>query len=150
MKPLSGLISSLAILTLFSFSMTKSVFAEKTTEIYKWTDEEGRVHYAARPGDDSAEKMHLGSRIFHKQKKAEDNTEATDKQDEERAKLCQDSKDTVAKYKRAPFLYRYDEQRKQKVRLTEQESKEAFLQAEKDVSYWCKPPQQSAESEEEN
>jgi len=27
------------------------------------------------------------------------------------------------------------------VRLTESEAKESFLQAEKDISYWCNPPQ---------
>ena len=146
MKSLNGLISSLALLIVFGFGLTNSAFAEKSTEIYKWVDKDGRVHYAARPGSDAAEKMHLGSRIFHKRKTAE-KTEETTKQDEERAKLCQDSKDTMAKYKSAPFLYRYDDERKQKVRLTEKESKETFLQAEKDVSYWCNPPQKSAEAE---
>ena len=91
-------------------------------------------------------KCTLGAEFFIKRKQLK-KTEETTKQDEERAKLCQDSKDTMAKYKSAPFLYRYDDERKQKVRLTEKESKETFLQAEKDVSYWCNPPQKSAEAE---
>ena len=151
MKSLTGLISSFAILILivFSSSMTSSA-TEKTTEIYKWVDKDGRVHYAARPGDTSAKKMHLGSRIFHKREKKEniDKAEKDQKNSDERAKFCQDSKDTLTKYRKAPFLYRYDDKLKQKVRLTEKESKEAFLQAEKDVSYWCNPPPEPDETDE--
>ena len=131
---------SLIMILICTFS-SFALAVEKTTEIYKWVDKDGRVHYAARPGDDSAKKMHLGSRIFHDQKNKSEKAEVN-KKSEERAKLCQDSKDTLAKYKKAPFLYRYDDERKQKVRLTDEESKETFLQAEKDISYWCNPPQQ--------
>ena len=143
MKSFTRQISSLTLLAVFGAFSINAAIAEKTTEIYKWVDKDGRVHYAARPGDRSAKKMHLGSKIFHERE--QDNEKAEEnKQSEERAKLCQDSKDTLAKYKKAPFLYRYDNEKKQKVRLTEQESKDAFLQAEKDISYWCNPPQKSA------
>ncbi|MCP3850541.1 MAG: DUF4124 domain-containing protein [Gammaproteobacteria bacterium] len=140
MKSPIGQIISFSLIVTLSFIFTQPVFAEKTTEIYKWVDKDGKVNYAARPGDSSAKKMHMGSNIFHKQKK-QDQSDAKNKESDERAKLCQDSKDTLAKYKKAPFLYRYDEERKQKIRLTESEAKESFLQAEKDVSYWCNPPQ---------
>ena len=80
--------------------------------------------------------MHLGSRIFHKQSTADKDQE----KNQEQVKLCKDSRATLEKHKKAPFLYRYDEEKKQKVRLTETEAKEAFMQAEKDVSYWCNPP----------
>lgn len=149
MKSITNLIVNLSLITLFSCALSGVALAEKTTEIYKWVDKEGRVHYAARPGDSSAKKMHLGSRTFHKTDKENQQTDAEKKQNDERAKLCQDSKDTLAKYKKAPFLNRYDEERKQKVRLTESETKEAFLQAEKDISYWCNPPQKAEESKDE-
>ena len=142
MKSLTGQIVSLSLIIILSFIFANSVLAEKNTDIYKWVDKDGRVHYAARPGDDTAKKMHLGSNIFHDQKTKTKKSD-TAKADEERAKLCQDSKDTLEKYKKAPFLYRYDEKLKQKVRLTEKEGKETFLQAEKDISYWCNPPQKS-------
>jgi len=148
MKSLTGQIVSLSLIIILSTIIASSAFAEKNTEIYKWVDKEGRVHYAARPGDKSAEKMHLGSNIFHKQEKKAKATDST-KQDDERVKLCQDSKDTLAKYKKAPFLYRYDDERKQKVRLTEKEAKETFVQAEKDISYWCNPPRETTEEETE-
>ncbi len=140
MKPLiirsakSSIVLILSLLFLSQFAQ-----AEKSTEIYKWVDKEGRVHYAARPGDKNAQKMHLGSRIFHKQSAADKNLKNQEK-NQERVKLCKESRDTLEKYKKAPFLYRYDEEKKQKVRLTEAEAKEAFIQAEKDVSYWCTPP----------
>ncbi len=140
MKPLiirSAKLSIVLILSLLFLSQFAQ--AEKTTEIYKWVDKEGRVHYAARPGDKSAQKMHLGSRIFHKQSAA-DKEQQNQENNQERVKLCKDSRATLEKYKKAPFLYRYDEEKKQKVRLTEAEAKEAFMQAEKDVSYWCNPP----------
>lgn len=144
MKSLTEQIASLSLIIILSLIFANSALAEKSTDIYKWVDKDGRVHYAARPGDDKAKKMHLGSNIFHDQNKkgeiADDNKGG---EDAERAKLCQDSKETLAKYKKAPFLYRYDEDIKQKVRLTEKESKETLLQAEKDISYWCNPPQKS-------
>lgn len=143
MKSFTRKISILTLLAVFGVFSANTVFAEKQTEIYKWVDKDGRVHYAARPGDKSAKKMHLGSKIFHDEKK----DKAVDDESEERAKQCQASKATMAKYKKAPFLYRYDETTKQKVRLTEKESKDALLQAEKDISYWCNPPQQSAEAD---
>ena len=142
MKSLTGQIVSLSLIVSLSIIFTGIAFAEKNTEIYKWIDKDGRVHYAARPGDDSAKKMHLGSRIFHEQKKDSKKT-GSPKKDDEREKLCKDSRDTLEKYKKAPFLYRYDDELKQKVRLTDAENKETFLQAEKDVSYWCNPPQES-------
>ncbi|MCW8931573.1 MAG: DUF4124 domain-containing protein [Gammaproteobacteria bacterium] len=145
MKSLTSQMVSLSLIIVLSFIFANTALAEKNTEIYKWVDKDGRVHYAARPGDDSAKKMHLGSNIFHDQKKTdskEDNKKEKENE-EERAKLCQDSKDILKKYKEAPFLYRYDEERKQKVRLTKAESEETFLQAEKDISYWCNPPQSS-------
>lgn len=145
MKSLTRQIVSLALIMALSFIFTNSAIAEKNTEIYKWVDADDRVHYAARPGSDSAKKMHLGSNIFHDQKKSSQQA-GVDKKNEERAKLCQDSKDTREKYKKAPFLYRYDEKLKQKVRLTDEENKETFLQAEKDVSYWCNPPKEAAKT----
>ncbi|MCN4144584.1 MAG: DUF4124 domain-containing protein [Thiohalomonas sp.] len=149
MKSITNLIVNLSLITLFSCVLSGVALAKKTTEIYKWVDKEGRVHYAARPGDSSAKKMHLGSRIFHKTDEEKQQADAEKKQNDVRAKLCQDSKDTLAKYKKAPFLNRYDEERKQKVRLTESETKEAFLQAEKDIRYWCNPPQKAEESKDE-
>ncbi|MCU7799555.1 MAG: DUF4124 domain-containing protein [gamma proteobacterium symbiont of Lucinoma myriamae] len=148
MKSITNLIVNLSLITLFSCILSGVVLAEKTTEIYKWVDKDGRVHYAARPGDSSAKKMHLGSKTFRKTNKESQEVDAEKKQNEERAKLCQDSKDTLAKDKKAPFLNRYDEKRKLKVRLTESETQEAFLQAEKEISYWCNPPQKAEEEPE--
>lgn len=139
MKSLTEQIASLSLIIVLSFLFAHSAVAEKATDIYKWVDKDGRVHYAARPGDNTAKKLHLGSNIFHDQEKQKQITGAR-KQEEERAKLCKDSKETLEKYKKAPFLYRYDEETKQKVRLNEEEGKETFLQAEKDISYWCNPP----------
>lgn len=143
MKSIIGQIVCFSLIAALSFTFASTAFAEpkeKSTEIYKWVDKDGRVHYAARPGDDSAKKMHLGSNIFHDQKKKV-NEAGSKAQDSERLKICQDSKDALKKYKQAPFLYRYDEERQQKVRLSKKESEDTFLQAEKDVSYWCNPPQ---------
>lgn len=139
MKPLSIRSGKPVILLTILFFLSNLALAEKTTDIYKWIDKDGRVHYAARPGDKSAEKMNLSSQIFHKQSTA-DLQKQKQEQNSKRAKLCQDSRTALQKYKKAPFLYRYDEGKQQKVRLTEAESKEAFMQAEKDVSYWCNPP----------
>lgn len=147
MKFITTLLSSLSLVVLFSCALTGAVHAEKSTDIYKWTDKDGRIHYAARPGDSTAKKMHLGSRTFHKTNVPDQDADA--KKESERTKLCQDSKDTLTKYKKAPFLNRYDQVLKQKVRLTEAETKDAFLQAEKDISYWCNPPKETKDEPED-
>lgn len=126
------------------------VFAvEQNTDIYKWIDEDGRVNYTAQPGNDDAQKMRVSGQIFKskKNKKAEE-AKAKNKEDEERIKYCKEYKDALAKYKKAPFLSRYDEKRKQNVRLTEEESKKILLDTQKDVSYWCNPPREEEEEEE--
>jgi len=138
MKTNTHTIIKLILITFFS-TCSLNLFAETSTEIYKWTDKDGEVHYAANPGDTSAKKMHLGSKIFHKRDKGKQKEDTDKKKQEERTKYCKEYKETLAKYKKAPFLTRYDEQRKQKIRLTEEEHKEIMLQAEKDVSYWCNP-----------
>ena len=145
MKPLiicsakSGIVLILSLLFLSQFAQ-----AEKAKEIYKWVDKEGGVHYAARPGDKNAQKLHLGSNIFHKQSAADKELQNQEKK-QKREKLCKDSRATLEKYKKAPFLYRYDEQKQQKVRLTDEEAKEAFIQVEKDIKYWCNPPASETE-----
>jgi len=116
----TDLINKVLLFSCFLLLMSLSgfVFAENT-EIYKWVDKEGNVHYAARPGDKSA--VMSGD---------QQNTE-------ERARFCQEAKDTLKTYKLAPFLYRLDEETKQQIRLTEQETKKSFMLVEKDISYWC-------------
>lgn len=136
MKPLLSLFISLSLL----FPLG-SALAEKSTEIYKWTDKDGRIHYAARPGDKTAQKMHLGSQRF---KSTETDSDKEDRQAKQRAETCKASRSTLAKYKKAPFLYRYDEEKKQKVRLNKEESEDAMLQAKKDISYWCDNPEKNS------
>ncbi len=145
MNPITKRVINLSLITIFSCALMNTVLAEKTTEIYKWSDKEGRIHYAAKPGDATAKKMHLGSSTFKRKNKSKE-PEIDEERDNERAKFCQESKNALAKYKKAPFLYRYDEERKQKVRLTAEQTKETFLQAEKDVSYWCNPSQKAEDS----
>lgn len=128
-------------ISLLFFSFTNSVYAEKNTDIYKWTDKDEQVHYSAKPGSKSAIKMHVVSKRFIKKEKELVNNKA-EQEKKERAQFCQDAKKTLKKYKSAPFLYRQDEERNQKVRLTGQETKDAFLQVEKDISYWCSEQQQ--------
>ena len=139
-------------ISLFFFVFTNTVFAEKNTEIYKWLDNDGKVHYSSKPGSKSAKKMDVGSKRFINKETEPDNSRAAENK-KERAQFCQDAKSTLKKYQSAPFLYRHDEERKQKVRLTEQETKEAFIQVEKDISYWCSEQKQqnnSAQDEDNN
>lgn len=63
--------------------------------------------------------------------------------------MCQDAKQTKKKYKPAPFLFREDKETKKQIRLTEQESEEAFLCVDKDISYWCNPVPEETASETE-
>ena len=129
----------LNLLFVFCICLSGITYAEKNTSIYKWVDTEGYVHYAARPGDKSAVKMNRLSQSFspvtNEGKKAEEELK-------HREKMCQDAKNTKKKYKSAPFLYREDKETKKQIRLTEQEGQDAMLRIDKDISYWCNPPQE--------
>ncbi len=134
-----------AIFLTFALSMIFStvLFAEsdKSTDIYKWTDADGRIHYAARPPNEaSAQKMNLGSKTFHKVSSKQSGRQL--QLEKERAKQCTAAEKSLRQYKKAPFLYRYDEEKQQKIRLSKQETKDTLLSAEKDVSYWCNPKTQ--------
>ncbi|MCK5697187.1 MAG: DUF4124 domain-containing protein [Gammaproteobacteria bacterium] len=125
-----------SILAILLSSIFTTTSVAKSTDIYKWVDAEGRVNYTTRPGNDAAQKMHIGSKTFRENKQ-----EKNDKKAQERAQLCQKYKTSLAKYNKAPFLSRYDKELKKNIRLTEEESEKAILSAEKDVAYWCNPPQ---------
>jgi len=132
--------NNLSLLLIFFF-LSPTSFAEKSTDIYKWVDEAGNTHYTARPGNDSAVKMNKISKRFSKKEKSTADVEA-----EKKIKMCQEAKATKKKYKSAPYLYRKDKENGQQIRLNEEESKKAFLQVEKDISYWCSPNSDTTES----
>ncbi|MCU7835248.1 MAG: DUF4124 domain-containing protein [gamma proteobacterium symbiont of Taylorina sp.] len=129
---------SLSLLFITCLLFSGVTFAEKSTTIYKWTDKDGSIHYAARPGDKSAVKMNSISKSFTNK-----NDSKTEQEKDNRDKMCQDAQNTKKKYQSAPFLFRNDKETGEKIRLTEQESKDAFLRVEKDISYWCSPEQQA-------
>lgn len=129
----------LSLLFVFCICLSGFTFAEKNAAIYKWTDSEGNIHYAARPGDKSAVKMNRLSKNFTP---INNNDNAAEEKKKNREKMCLEANNTKKKYKSAPFLYREDKETKKQIRLTEQESKDAFLRIDKDISYWCNPQQE--------
>ena len=145
MNTLKNIIIQIGLLFLGCFFIVNSAFAvtNSTTEVYKWTDKDGNVHYAARPGDASAIKMNKLRKRFSTIEYKDTYSKAENKN---REKMCLDAKSTKKKYQSAPFVFREDKETKKQIRLTEQESKDALLRVDKDISYWCSPPPTSSTS----
>lgn len=127
-------------------------------EIYKWTDENGRVHYGERPNNPNTEKIEIKStapkpdaevdsdrkekqrklleafeeeRAEKKQKKAE-----TDKQKREMKKKCAELKDYYKSIKEANILYDLDEQGNRRF-LEEEEHKKQIADVEDAMKKHC-------------
>lgn len=128
------------LLFVFLCCVSATIFAEKSTQIYRWVDKDGQVHYSERARDKSAVKMDKLGKNYSTKKEVVVNTTTQD-----REKKCLEAKNTKKKYKAAPFLFRTDKKYKKQIRLTEQESKEAFLRLDKNISYWCNPPLKDSE-----
>ena len=137
MKIITTQFLQICILLIFCCCLVNTAAAAPTTtEVYKWTDKEGNVHYAARPGDKSAVKMNKLSKRFSP---IEDKNIKANQEREKREKMCQEAKTKKTKYESAPFLFREDKETKKQIRLSEQENKDALLRVDKDISYWCNP-----------
>lgn len=113
--------------------------ATAQSAIYKCIDEYGRPVYSATPTCQKPKEMDKISRQHQVKKKQEQEKKEKEEADN-RKKQCIEAKTQLKKYKRAPFLTKLskDENGKEvKLRLTDEETKEVILDAEKEVAYWC-------------
>lgn len=124
-------------------------------EIYKYTDENGTVHYVDRPTNaPSEERVLIASkkntaaprrqdadsadwreRRAERQAAADAKTKAKE-DDQERARLCLQQRERLEEYKVASRLYRMDEQG-ERVYLSEEEIEEARRQVQNQIQEHC-------------
>ena len=129
-------------------------------EIYKWTDEDGNVHYEDRPTgaateerlymtysrtDSNAVQQRVKARDDARTARADARTAAAESQKEaaesaavaaERAQKCESSRARLESYLQARRVYRTDENG-ERVYLDEEQRQEARQKAEEQVSKFC-------------
>ncbi|MFK8029990.1 MAG: DUF4124 domain-containing protein [Gammaproteobacteria bacterium] len=141
---------SVSLLTLASLS------ASADSDVYKWTDSSGRVHYSDKPDGDNLEKMNVKSkrtdnaaivkakqvRIDVAQAAAADaRIQANLDQEEEqnqaiRDENCSRASEALASLRNAQRLYIPGENGDRRY-LSEEEIADRIQRAEKDTSKWC-------------
>ncbi len=131
--------------------------AAQAAGVYKWVDEQGKVHYGDRPGNNNASKIAVPSspspsdktlsernakrdkllQTMEEERKLKEEEGLKTKQKEaERARRCIEAKDTVRRYERARYIYTPTEGDKEII-LSEDERKKAMDEARKAVVEWC-------------
>ncbi len=121
-----------SILTISSLT----AFAKST--IYKCKDERGRIVFSQQAACEHPEMVNYG-----KKKLADKLKEAEEKKQQEalakQQKQCRLAKATLKSYQRAGFLTKtvIKDGKSIKVRLTEEEVKQAIDEAREEVAYWC-------------
>lgn len=129
-----------------------------SAEVYKWTDESGRVHYGDKPPDDSAvpveirksppsehdmEKRRQKRRrlleVFDEERRREKKErEAARREEEKRSKRCAEARKQLEKIINAGFLFeKTDDPRNPRV-LTEEERSAETERLRKQVEKWCR------------
>lgn len=128
-------------------------------QIYKWTDEDGNVHFTDKPVGEDAERVPIRSQrtdparveatVRARQEAAakreeEENTaqaagptaEELQAQAEERAKKCQTYRNRLQRFVQSRRIYREDENG-ERVYLSEEEMQEARQKVEEQVQEYC-------------
>jgi hypothetical protein len=128
-------------------------------EIYKWTDEDGNVHYEDRPAGDEVERVAVSSSntnnsavrasIDARRARESERADARSKREEEaqkaaaaeqlaaeRAQKCADSRARMESYLQARRLYKEDENG-ERVYLDDSQIMDARSQAQDDIQAYC-------------
>lgn len=148
--------SAIALVTMLAVSLAGIAFAN---DIYKWTDEQGNVHYQDRPtGDASEERLTISSKptdpskvqaqVVARHEASSAAKEAAAKQPagptpeelqaqaRERSQKCEKYKARLQKFVTSRRLYREDENG-DRVYLNEDEAQAAREQVENKVEEYC-------------
>ncbi len=128
-------------------------------QIYKWTDEDGNVHFTDKPVEEDAERVAIQSRRTDPervqamvQSRAEAAAKAAEEEAaaqpqgpteeelqaraERRAQLCQKYREQLQRFVQSRRIYREDENG-ERVYLSEEEMQETREQTEKKVQEYC-------------
>ena len=131
--------------------------AVQAAGVYKWVDEQGKVHYGDRPGGKNASKVAVPSspptsdksfsernakrdkllQTMQEERKSNEEEALKAKQKEtERAQRCIEAQDQVKRYERARYIYKPTEGG-QEIIFSEEEREKATVEAKKAVEEWC-------------
>lgn len=128
-------------------------------EVYKWTDEQGRVHYGDKPPEQGARSVDVdpgpasGSplpsdaerrdktrrllRAYEEERRIKQQREQRQEaKAAERRKRCAWARDRLRRYRQAGRLYDLDDQGNRKI-LDDSQRQQAEARAAQDVSQWC-------------
>ena len=145
-----------------AFALTLVLIGASTTavgQIYKWTDEEGNVHFSDTPVGEEAEKVAIQSRRTNQErvqsqvearavaaaKSAEEEAAAVpagpteeelQARLEERAKKCDTYRERLQRFVQSRRIYREDENG-ERVYMTEEEMQDAREKVENQVQEYC-------------
>jgi len=142
------------IVIIFAFLLNSAtVYAE----IYKWVDEQGKVHYGDKPIDNSTEmdvniskQGHIkinNNREQKRQKLLESYADDQEREDKKKEKLkkkkkkldrnCVRSKDRLRQYERASSLYNLDKEGK-RITMSKEERKKMTTNLREKINKYCK------------
>ena len=147
---------TLILLTTASMAFSTAAVAG---EIYKWTDDEGNVHYEDRPTGEEVERVAIASNrtsnsavrasvdARRARQTAREDANAQREEDQrkadevakiaaEREQKCQDSRDRMENYLQARRLYREDENGEREY-LDDSQVMEARSKAQEDIQAYC-------------
>ncbi|MDR9436999.1 MAG: DUF4124 domain-containing protein [Thiohalophilus sp.] len=150
-RKIQQLVSGLLLASLLSVSMA--------ADVYKWTDEQGRVHYGDKPPEKGAQSMDVdpgessGSpipgdaerrektrrllRAYEEERRIKQQREQRQQaQAAERRKRCAWARDRLRRYQQAGRLYDLDEQGNRKI-LGDSQRQQAEARAAQEVRQWC-------------
>ncbi|MFO8024727.1 DUF4124 domain-containing protein [Thiohalophilus sp.] len=139
--------------------LTALVSVSTGAGVYKWTDEQGQVHYGDKPPEKGARSMDVdpgpsrGSpqsgdaerrektrrllRAYEEERRIKQQREQRKEAEAaERHKRCARARDRLRSYQQAGRLYDIDEQGDRKI-LTDSQRQQAEARAAQDVSRWC-------------
>jgi len=126
--------------------------------IYKWVDEQGKVHYSDRPQGTSSHEVPLKNtpaapsrdnnlqqrqeqqkkllQVFEDERKAKEQAQAETKAKQaEREKQCALAKVRLKNYEDSQYLYAQDQDKREI--LTHEQRKQATVEAKQAVEEWC-------------
>jgi len=128
--------------------------AAPATEVYRWTDADGKVHFGDQPpasGADSISVRAAGSSVDPSRQERtrrllqEFETERAERKasaaeqaraDAERATACEDARNRHFEYQHSGYLYLWDENGEKRV-LSDAQHRKARAEARADVDKWC-------------
>lgn len=146
----------------FIFLIIQTLQAANAAPVYKWTDEDGQVHYGSKPKDKSAKEIKIKNEYidsgsstkslsaderadklkrFVNSIDAENKSKGEEKrekkeQEEKNIARCNASRDQLRRYENSGALYDLDE-KGNRILLNKTQYEQAMSQAHDRVQKWC-------------